>query len=326
MQVLPFADLADITFLEATPADLPKVAAFLSRAHPDAPVATADLERADSFRLPGEAFCRTLACRGADLVGVAEVRVPRSENYPGWLLLDVAVMPGEARGDLPGTLLTLVETYAVRQGGTTLLARVKENWPERELYASRGYTEHDRLWPSTLDLRTLNFEAFAAEEAQAAATEVRLVPLSDFGSLEDPLQRRLYGLVAALLRDVPSSTPIKVWPFELWQQRYLRVLKHPEGVFLAVAPDGQWVGISELHTPIPQRPGTLHNGLTGILPGWRGQRLALALKLAAARAALSRGFTHSRTSNHSLNRPMLAINERLGFVREAATVTLKKEV
>ncbi|MFD1730767.1 N-acetyltransferase [Deinococcus malanensis] len=287
---------------------------------------TADLERADSFRLSGEAFRRTLAYRGADLVGLAEVSVPRSENYPGWLLLEVNVMPDEARVDLPGTLLALAENYAVSQGGATFLARVKENWPERELFESGGYTEHDRLWPSTLDLRTLNFEAFAAAEVQAAATGVRLVPLSSFGPLDEPLQRRLYDLIAALLRDVPSTTPIKIWPFELWQQRYVPTLKHPEGLFLAVVPDGQWVGVSELHMPIPQRPGTLHNGLTGVLPGWRGRRLALALKLAAARAALSRGFTHSRTSNHSINRPMLAINDRLGFVREAATLTLKKDI
>ncbi|ACO46449.2 GNAT family N-acetyltransferase [Deinococcus deserti] len=326
MQVLPPADLAGITFQAATPTDLPRIAAFLSRAHPDSPVGTADLERADSFRLPGEVFRRTLALRGSELVGMAEVSVPRSENYPGWLVLEVAALPHEAAGDLPGVLLRLAEEYAVSQGGTTLLARVKEHWPERALYERAGYSEHDRLWPSTLDLRTLDFEAFAAEVAQAAATGVRLVPLSDFGPLDEPLQRRLYALIAALLRDVPSATPIKVWPFELWQQRYVPTLKHPEGLFLAVAPDGQWVGISELHMPIPQRPGTLHNGLTGVLPDWRGQRLALALKLAAARAALSRGFTQSRTSNHSINRPMLAINERLGFVREAAMVTVKKDV
>lgn len=100
----------------------------------------------------------------------------------------------------------------------------------------------------------------------------------------------------------------------------------PEGVFVAVAPDGGWVGLSELHLPIATRPGTLHNGLTGVLPEWRGHGVALALKLAAARAALERGFTHSRTGNHSVNRPMLAVNGRLGFVREGARITLRRDV
>lgn len=191
MQVLPLTDLAGISFQEATPAELPQIAAFLSRAHPDSPMVTADLERTDSFRLPGEAFRRTLASRRGDLVGMAGVSVPRSENYPGWLLLEVAVMPDEAGGELPDALLRLAENYAVSQGGTTLLARVKENWPEWELYQSNGYTGHDLMWPSMLNLRTVNFEAYTAEEAQALATGVRLVPLSDFGPLNEPQQRRL---------------------------------------------------------------------------------------------------------------------------------------
>ncbi len=41
-------------------------------------------------------------------------------------------------------------------------------------------------------------------------------------------------------------------------------------------------------------------------------------------AALERGFTHSRTSSHSINAPMLAINEKLGFVRETAVLTVQK--
>ncbi|MCD0166262.1 N-acetyltransferase, partial [Deinococcus sp. 12RED42] len=36
--------------------------------------------------------------------------------------------------------------------------------------------------------------------------------------------------------------------------------------------------------------------------------------------------THSHTGNHTGNAPMLAINDRLGFTREAAMVTLKRAV
>jgi GNAT superfamily N-acetyltransferase len=98
----------------------------------------------------------------------------------------------------------------------------------------------------------------------------------------------------------------------------------PVGLFVAVAPDGEWVGVNELHTPID--PHTLRNGLTGVLAQWRGNGIAYALKLTSARAALARGFTHVRTGNHSINAPMLGINERLGFRREVAWVTVKKGV
>ncbi|MFC4637260.1 GNAT family N-acetyltransferase [Deinococcus hohokamensis] len=323
--------LGGFEFQAAQPADLPEIARFLDRAHPDDPCDLALLKRQDSFRLPGEPFWRVLARHRGELVAVAEVTVPRSENYPGWWHIGLDLLPELVEAPLARTLLRSAEAFALAQGSTTLLARVKAHWRELGLFQAAGYREHDRMWNSGLDLRTLDFAAFAPHEARARASGVRLEPLSTLepgegGQLSEAGQRRLYALIAALLRDVPSTQAISVWPFELWQQRYLPHLKHPEGVWLAVAPEGEWVGLSELHLENATRPGTVQNGLTGVLPPWRGQGLALALKLAAARAALQRGYTQARTNNHSVNRAMLAVNEKLGFVRESATVTVRKEV
>lgn len=315
-----------LTLRPAMPADLPAVAALLTRAHPESPVTPEELEMLDARRLPGEPHVRTLAEQEGCPVGLAETGVPRMDSHDGWLDVTVRTLPELAGGQVAEVLFAHAEGHALAHGAHTLVTRVREDWWEKPFYEARGYAEHDRMWISTLDLRTLDFARFAGLEERVREAGVRIAPLSDLvRNFDEAAQRRLYALVAALLRDVPTTTPIEVWPFETWQLRVAGRI-HPEGLFLAVAPDGEWVGLSELYLPIPARPGTLHNGLTGVLPAWRGRGIALALKVAAARAGLARGFTHSRTSNHSINHPMLAVNERLGFVREAALVTLRRTV
>ncbi|WP_029478691.1 hypothetical protein [Deinococcus frigens] len=321
----PLPGLPGLQLREGSASDFPRLAEFLSAAHPDAPTSAEDQQRFEAGRTPDEPWRQLLALRGKDVVGLAETGVPRMDGHPGWLEVKVRTRQDGAGGELAAELLRLAEAYALAHAASTLVSHVHEDWWEHGFLLARGYAEHDRMWHSTLDLRTLDFARFAGTEARVAAADVTVRPLSALGEFDEPQQRRLYSLVAALLADVPSTTPVSVWPFEVWQRRAGAKIS-PEGVFIALAPDGGWVGLSELHLPIATRPGTLHNGLTGVLPQWRGQGVALALKLAAARAALGRGYTHSRSGNHSINRPMLAVNERLGFVREGARITLKREV
>ncbi len=320
----PLAHFPDRQLREGSAADFPLLADFLSAAHPDAPRSVEDLQRLEAGRTPGEPHRRLLALRGDEIVGLAETGVPRMDGHPGWLEVMIRTLPQEAGGELAETLLRLAEGHALAHGARTLLAHVHEDWWEHDFLRQRGYAEHDRMWNSTLDLRTLDFARFSGTQARVADAGVSIQPLSALGDFDVAGQRRFYGLVAALLADVPSTTPVSVWPFEVWQRRAGEKML-PEGVFIAVAPGGGWVGLSELYLPIATRPGTLHNGLTGVLPEWRGHGVALALKLVAARAALGRGFTHSRTGNHSVNRAMLAVNTRLGFVREGARVTLRRD-
>lgn len=308
------------------PDDRPALAAFLSAAHPDSPLAVADLERHAAFRVPGEPHWHVLAERDGVIVGVAEAGIPRMDGHPGWRQVSVTTHPPDAA--LLDTLLGHAEAQAIASGGHTLVAGAREGWWEVPLLEARRYAIHDRMWPSVLDLTTLDVARFRHFEERAAASGVTIHALPALGDIftDEAMQRRLYGLMGDLLRDIPTTTPVSVWPFEVWQHRFLGNLKHPEGVFLAVSPQGEWVGISELHHAMPARPGTVMIGLTGVRPAWRRHGLAYALKLAAARSGRERGFTHIFTGNHSRNAAMLAINDAMGFVREPARLTLTRGV
>lgn len=66
---------------------------------------------------------------------------------------------------------------------------------------------------------------------------------------------------------------------------------------------------------------TLHTGLTGVTAAWRGWGVATALKFMSIRAARNHGAPTIRTGNASDNAPMLAINDRLSFVRDPASAS-----
>lgn len=312
---------ADLTLQPCTPADYSQLAALLTEAHPERPFTAEVLEQRAAKRAPGEPYDGQLVWRGPKLVGMLEVSVPNDDDHPGWL--NVAFTTLEP--SLGPALLQEAEARARKLGGETLIRNVLETWWEKSVYEAQGYRENDRMWPSSLDLTALDFSQFAAQEAKAAASGVELRPLSSFGEFDVAGQRKLHALWSAVERDIPSAVPMSEWDFETWQRNVLPGLEgHLEGFWLAVAPGGDWVGMTGLYEPIASRPGTLHNDLTGVLPAWRGHSIGLALKLAACRSALKRGFTHARTSNHSRNQPMLAINNAMGFVRETAQVTMLK--
>ena len=68
------------------------------------------------------------------------------------------------------------------------------------------------------------------------------------------------------------------------------------------------------------------NFITGVLPAYRGRKIAQALKLIAIRYAKARGANYIRTDNDSENAPMLAINRKLGYKSQTGVYLLYKQL
>ncbi|TSA84638.1 N-acetyltransferase [Deinococcus detaillensis] len=289
---------------------------------------TADhLRRFDEQRSAGQHHALTLAHVDGQLVGVAETQVPRSHDKAGWYALSLSVHPDWQGGELPQALLSRAETQ-LPPDAQVVLATVREGEWQMAFLEAQGFAEYERMWTSTLDLQTFSPTDFQHHTERARRAGLRALPISEVADLSsESEQRRLYTLMIHLLSEVPFAEPITPWPFETWKSR---ILDAPEfdvrGFFMLLSPEGEWIGVSELYRPDPSKLSTLHQGLTGVRREWRGLGGGWLLKLTAAAQAKARGYGAANTTNHTGNTPMLAINERMGFVRERARVGLRREM
>ena len=91
--------------------------------------------------------------------------------------------------------------------------------------------------------------------------------------------------------------------------------------------DGRLVASTELHVPREQ-PRRAHQGATLVLSEHRGHRLGARIKTAVLRelAATLPEVRRVSTYNAESNRPMVAVNEALGFCRAGGLSTWSRRL
>ncbi|GGR33936.1 N-acetyltransferase [Deinococcus ruber] len=327
MDGMPAVDLRPLT-----DHDLPALSELLTALHPEQPQTAASLKNRQAFLSSlGEHHAWTLGWHGNSLVGAVETAGDHNHIGSGLFFLNVRVHPAwqDDEDELAGQLFQRgVETLRPLHP-TGLRTRVHEHWPELAFYQNHGFEELERSWHSTLDLSTFDPGAFAARTQRARAT-VQLATLRELGwtgwddheESEGSVLHRYYTLVVQLLASVPFAESVTPWPFSHWQRVMRQRGMEPDCAWVAVAPDGRWAGLTELHPPDTATPGRAHQGLTGIVPAWRGQGLAWGLKVAATEWAKAQEWQTIATVNHTVNREMLGINAAMGFVRDPAELVL----
>jgi len=238
-------------------------------------------------------------------------------RLPGKYWTGVAVDPDHVRRGVGRSLAEWTDREAVALGAVAIWTSVKESDERaRRFYDASGFTTVRTVWNSRLDVESAHLDSLRDRGSELAASGIRFTTLAEAGAGSPEVRHRYYELHEAVSADAPSiddHTPITYDEFA----RLLldRPGLSPAGVFLAV--DGaKFVGLTTIEE-MQNEPGACTVGFTGTLAAYRGRGIATELKRRALLYARAAGYRSIRTFNDSLNAPIWAINERLGFRRGA---------
>jgi GNAT superfamily N-acetyltransferase len=236
--------------------------------------------------------------------------------------VSVWVHPDHRRRGVGRALLADAERVARRDGRTTMIASafapVVAESPGSSFAAASGYAVASHEETKIVDLAEAP-RTWAALDAEVAAALGGYRVEVAVDRVPDEHLAGFCALLSAFLGEVPTGeldlrrarwTPERVREGEDRAIRAGRVAVYA----FAIAPDGQPCGFTDLkvHRADPRQAAV---GGTLVLPGHRGHRLGLAMKLASHRALLDLfpGCAYVETGNAGVNAAMNAVNERMGY-------------
>jgi RimJ/RimL family protein N-acetyltransferase len=174
-------------------------------------------------------------------------------------------------------------------------------------------------------VEAFDFAPFSGAEARPAAEGITITTLAAERQRDPEALEKLHELHNTCEQDVPAVDPVTAIPFELFLAQSVDAPNALEDAHFIARDGDDYVGVSNLFRSL-EDPGVLYQGLTGVRREYRGRGLAMALKLQTVRYAREHGYREIRTWNDTRNRPMLRINEAMGFQKQPVWIEFEKRL
>jgi GNAT superfamily N-acetyltransferase len=307
-----------------TPDDYDTIARIENTVYPEYPDTAEELKFYDGTREPHFHFNRFLAENSSgQALGSAKFSQSAERYHPNKFYLDIHVLPEQQRHGVGRGLLEHIMNHLETLGAITVRAQVRADYARSlDFLEAAGFVEEYRAWESRLDVQACDVTPYLHLEGQLKLEGIELKSFADLAGTPD-LAQELYRLDLDACRDMPDPEPFTETSFERFQTRALQNPNFvPEAFLVAIKPDqnGKLKFLSESTLWWKKGEPDAFNGATGTRREWRGKQIALALKVKNIVWAKACGIKEIKTWNDDVNRPMLAINEKLGFVKQPAWV------
>jgi len=248
--------------------------------------------------------------------------------HPAKFGIRLAVHPDWQRRGIGRSLMDRSLDAVLERGARRIQAVAREDWIRSTAFLQRyGFVEHARSFESRLQVAQCDLTPFAGYADRVAQSGVVLTTLQEELRRDPDCLPVVYQLHCTLDVDSPRDDPEPPAPPSY--ETFLATSVHSplallDGYFLAKIGE-MYVGESVLKRNASDG-AWLHQELTGVVSAFRGLGIATALKLKTIELAQRRGYGEIQTRNSDRNGPMLAINAKLGFVRQPAWISFQKVV
>lgn len=302
------------------------IAALYNTIYAERVTSAEEIASGEKQRDPEKRFQRWVAIAEKRVVGMGYYNQTSWFDHPQKFMLWIGVLPDSQKQGIGSRLYDTILQGLQPFDPIALRATAAADFIHSgQFLEKRGFQEVIRDIRSELNVRTFDLSRFPGVEEGFRANGIEIKTL---GELEgDPdRDRKLYDLDWELSQSVPGDLAAGMGRRGLDQYVAYAITGPaavPEGFFVAVKGD-EYIGLS--HLLLSEKGVSLYQGLTGVKPQYRRQGIGLALKIRAIAYAQAGGYTLIKAENDAKNSPMLAMNEKLGYVRKSDLVTYEKQL
>jgi DNA-binding transcriptional MerR regulator/GNAT superfamily N-acetyltransferase len=282
------------------------------------PVTTGQVREWFQYNPPGRMQRRLVSVNEHDHVtgyaGCVHESDAPANQFVAWVIVDP-----DYRGMGVGSALweyLLQELHGL--GAQRLTSDVNDHDAQSLVFAQRrGFAIDEHIVHYALDLAAFDEAPFLDDLRALEAQGIQFTSLAAFEDTPET-RRKLYNLNISYVMDHANMAP--PWTFAGFEEFVIGApWFKPEGQLLAVDGD-QWVGMAPVSV-LPDEQ-TAHNLYTGVLPAYRGRKIATSLKVLGARYARQNGAQKLIAGNNLRNIPILAINRKMGYKPQPGKYTL----
>lgn len=307
-----------------TSTDYPGIAAVFNAANPQQFVTAEELRKGDEHHAQHH-FQRWIAEVEGRIAANGLYTQNAQTYHPHKFWFYVSVHPDYQNQGIGSAMYEQIMQALSPLEPISLRVEVREDMTRSiQFLQKRGFREDRRSWESHLDVAAFDPTPYAGLEEALHKQGIEIKARKEL-AVDPDRNRRLHALDDELNRDVPLP-PDEQWTtidFDYFVEHWMNNPQSPEDAYVIAVADGEYVGEAGLW----KKPEVdyIITDLTGVKRAYRRKRIALALKLRGIAYAKAHGYKTLKTWNDTYNAAMLALNTRLGFVRQLAVIEFVKD-